>query len=222
MIHNNTKLPNGGLARSNSHRSLGGFTIVELMIATTVFSVILLLCATALVQIGRIYYKGVLSGKTQNTARSIMDEIASSIKYSGGNIPTPISNVLCVGNLRYSFNVDYRLTDTVGDPGNWALIVDKPSSCLSGTPRVLTSGGDGPCNPPDCRELLSPGMRLSKFNITPPPDGSGSNLYGIDIGVVSGEDELLNGAHTGCGAALNAGGQFCAASELTTYVQKRL
>jgi len=212
MIRNNTKLPNAGLARTNSRRNSGGFTIIELMIATTVFSVILLLCATALVQIGRVYYKGVLSGKTQNTARSIMDEIASNIKYSGGEIPTLGPNVLCVGNLRYSFWIDQQLNDT-----NHALIADRPAVCKTDTPFPPADT----CDPTlSCRELLSPRMRLSKFNIIPPP--AGSTLYGIDIGIVSGETDLLDPTHKRCNVALNAGGQFCAVSELTTYVQKRL
>jgi prepilin-type N-terminal cleavage/methylation domain-containing protein len=43
--------------RRTSNRS--GFTIIELMIATAVFSVVLLLCATALVTIGNMYRRGI-------------------------------------------------------------------------------------------------------------------------------------------------------------------
>ena len=48
-----------------------GFTVLELMIATTVFSVMLLLTTTGMIQIGKVYYKGLVTAKTQDTVRSI-------------------------------------------------------------------------------------------------------------------------------------------------------
>jgi len=204
------------MTQNNSSKSnTGGFTIIELMIATTVFSVILLIATMALIQIGRVYYKGVLSAKTQNTTRAITDEIGSSIKFSGGNVNIQKnlnSGVLCIGNSRYTFNTDQKLEDS----GNFVLIADKPSPCNTSAGFII---GDA-CSPPGCRELLTPGMRLSKFEVVQDP--TSSNMYRIIIGVISGETDLLTVDHLGCGASLQTGGQFCAASELTTFVQKRI
>ncbi len=52
-----------------------GFTIIELLIATTIFSVVLLLAASGLLYIGRLYYKGLTSSATQEAARNIMQEL---------------------------------------------------------------------------------------------------------------------------------------------------
>lgn len=60
-------------------KNTAGFTIVELMIATVVFSVILILITTGIIQIGKAYYKGIIGSRTQETARKITDEVGRSI-----------------------------------------------------------------------------------------------------------------------------------------------
>jgi hypothetical protein len=67
------------------------------------------------------------------------------------------------------------------------------------------------------RELLPVNMRLARLSLT----YRGSNLYDLTIRVVSGENDLLDAAHDNCSGS-KAGTQFCAVSELTTVVQKRL
>ena len=58
-----------------------GFTIVELMIATVIFSMVLLVCSYAIIHAGRMYYKGMIMSKTQDTARKIIDSASDAIKY---------------------------------------------------------------------------------------------------------------------------------------------
>ena len=66
------------MAKSTLDQS--GFTLLELMIATTIFSVILLLCTVGLIQIGKTYYKGSAIVRTQNVARDITDNITQAIQ----------------------------------------------------------------------------------------------------------------------------------------------
>jgi prepilin-type N-terminal cleavage/methylation domain-containing protein len=61
-----------------------GFTIVELMIALTVLSLILLLGTTILVQIGKLYTKGVNAATLQNSTRTVAGDIGSTLQFSGG------------------------------------------------------------------------------------------------------------------------------------------
>jgi prepilin-type N-terminal cleavage/methylation domain-containing protein len=199
-----------------------GFTIIELLIATAVFSVILLVCAFALLQIGRTYYKGVTSTKVQETARSIMDDISRGIQFSGDPIAPTSSNppqtyMFCVGSQRYSVKTNQQVIDTSPDSarhqGYHALVIDTVAGCNSGSGSqnldAQTVSG---------RELVSPNMRLAKLTVT---DVGANNLYQINIRVVYGDDEVLDDTFTNCRSE-RAGTQFCAVSELTTTVQKRL
>ncbi len=125
------------------------------MFSTVVFSGVLLLCLSALVQIGRMYYKGVTTSQTQQTARSLLDELSQSMQFTGANIrgprsltgtaspvgpviaagSTPTSGAVgffCLGHTRYTFALD-RQQAAVNDPANkkikHALWADEPGIC---------------------------------------------------------------------------------------------
>src|SRR5665213_3568651 len=103
-------------ARSRYRRkSETGFTIVELMIAMTVLSVLLLLASVTLIQIGRLYSKGSNEAETQNTARNIINQVASEIQF-GGSAPLPSSptaGAYCVGSQRYTYQLGQQLAGSV-------------------------------------------------------------------------------------------------------------
>lgn len=110
-----------------------GFTIVELMIATMVFSVILLSAATALIQMGKLYYKGVVTNRMQETTRSIVDQVGQQLQFSKDNfVPSTggsshqyiVTNgidgagkmtysALCIGDTRYSFRINTQVNSGV-------------------------------------------------------------------------------------------------------------
>lgn len=200
------------------HMNQKGFTIVELMIATVVFSSILLLCAFGLLNIGRTYYKGVTSARTQEAARSIIDDIAQSIQFGPGPVYTTgteaavgTTGYYCAGGKRYSYKRDWQLT------GNrHVLVVDVPATCNGGVgPQNLD--GASPSIVGGSKELVPRGMRLAHFKVEP----AGTDLYKITVHVISGDDDLLNPSREGCSSA-RAGTQYCATSELITTVQKRV
>ena len=213
-----------------------GFTIIELMFATVVFSVVLLICSFALLQIGRTYYKGVTASKTQENSRSVIDEISRGIQFSGSSIAPTIggSSVFCIGDQRYSYKLNQQVEDNSPfstHQGYHALVVDSFPGCNSGTPSQ-----DLNSNSISGRELLGQHMRLNKLSVTQVTDQT--NLYNISIRVVYGDDDLLcSPSANDCSSSttstnlentditcksIRAGTQFCAVSELNTVVQKRL
>lgn len=206
-------------------RNTAGFTIIELMIASAIFSVVLILCVTALLQIGRMYYKGVTSSRTQEAARTILDEISQAIQFSSGQVTTPsIGNPyrFCIDNKRYSVYTGKKLVDGVpdADQAKHVLVSDDAPGCpvtaqnLNNAAVILTPGS---------RELLPAGMRISKLTIG---EDSLTGLYTITVRVVSGDGDLLtnpaDAPDASCAVSTRSGGQFCAMSELTTTVKKRL
>lgn len=196
-----------------------GFTIIELLIASTVFSVVLLLCTTGMLQIGKVYYKGIVSTQAQEASRSIIEEISRTIQFSGGQITRvyPVtetgknSDYFCVGDKSYSFLIDKQLSAAAtlkADQSRHVLVSD---TCGNGGQSL------GETLPSGAKEFMAPNMRLAWLDL----QNLGNNLYNINIRVVYGDTDVLNDTRDGCSSE-KSGSQFCAASELSTSVQKRV
>ena len=205
---------------SNRCSRENGFTIIELMVATVVFSVILLLVTYGILQIGRSYSKGVTESKTQNVARAIMDSITQDIQfYKSGTVIGAASGstyVICVGNNRYTAFLGQELTDTLP---NHALLYDANlvGGCSTAVPATL------PLPPGSTSvELLSPHMRVSAIDVAQVLPLN-LQLYTVHVRVAYGEDSVLDNP-TGLNASCQGGSvnQFCAVSDLKTTIQKRV
>ncbi len=197
-----------------------GFTVVELMIATATFGLVLLVVATAILQLSRVYYKGVTETKVQTTTRTFVDSIAQAIQFSGAPVTnTPAATAgsttwtFCVGNQQYAYKLGQQLVDS--SPGTnqstQVLRVRDVPGCTSSSPVPATPG----------RELLAPGMRLSELEVR----ALGGPYYKVSARVVFGDDDLLTNAtatNAQCNNTLRAGTQFCAVSDITAGVTKRV
>ena len=202
-----------------------GFTIMELMIATLVFSVVLLLVTAGILQIARVYIKGVTESNTQNTARSIMDTISQAIQFSGGDVTetaaSPVAGTdyaFCIGNQQFSYRLGWQAENGHNPTTNqtWhALVQTSASGCSSSSAAQNLSNQSV-----NGRDLIGPHMRLSKLVV----DNIDSNLYKVQVKVVYGDNDLLNNptaGNTSC-RGVQAGTQFCSVSELSTIVVKRV
>lgn len=225
---------------SRNPNSQSGFTIIELMIATTVFSVALLLSSVIIIQISRMYIKGVIASKTQTTARNVIDDISRSIQFSGSSInlvPSDPSQgnpsyFSCLGNTRYTILPNTQVDDSVPEgtlptvPNKhkarhalWKDTVPNGSDCKnSALPNLLNA------NPSATSlligvELLEKGMRIGDISITP-----NAGTYFVKVTVVYGDDDLLvdpSNPSAGCKGGFT-GSQWCAVSSLSTQVFKRV
>lgn len=196
-----------------------GFTILELLIATVIFSLVLVLCATAIIQVGRIFYKGVTVNKVQDIARVVADDVAQAIQFGGsadaanfyqegssGNLKWR-----CIGAVRYIFNSNQIIGENGVKHGLWK---DRPANCSDSISSgmlnqdVPTAGG---------KELLGKNMRISELEIS---EGS---VWRINLTVAYGPSDLFvdQGTFKQC-LNRDRGGQFCAVSTITTNAIKRL
>jgi prepilin-type N-terminal cleavage/methylation domain-containing protein len=196
-----------------------GFTILELMVATSVFAVVLIVLSVGVISFTNDYYKGVTQTKTQTTARAIVNDIAQGIQF-GQNIDystTPDDNNLnyvCVDNTLYTYKLN---TEVIANPdgphqAKDALMKDiNAGNCQGGGTLALDHG----------RELLADHMRLSALSVVSLARGT----YTIHVRVVYGDDDLLTTSRDSeedTEACLSgSGSQFCATSDLTTTVQSR-
>lgn len=216
-------------------RKQAGFTILELMIATMVFSVILLLVTYGIIQIGNRYYKSVLQAQTQTATRNAVDEIARNIQFSSGSVVPNDTGVFikgyCINGIQYTAYLHRMQGGSLAkhtllarpDPGNNCQV--PASNSHDFTDNTVTAN----------RDLLGNRMRVVKFAVEPVPGQTG--VFKITLRVASGDDDLLcspsandcndsgTSTHldnTDLVCKLQKGSAYCAVSELTTYVTSRL
>jgi prepilin-type N-terminal cleavage/methylation domain-containing protein len=191
-----------------------GFTIVEFLISITVFSITLLIAASAIVYIGRLYYKGGIMTRTQESSQQLIEDVAQAVQFGdaagAGSLvqffDTGTLRVYCIGSTRYTYRLGVPLT--TGNIGVWKDI--NPN--IGGT-CVAATGSE-----PSGKELLSNNMRISRFDIT-----SSNNAHRIDVRVSFGAtDDLFTDATFESCVSVATGGQFCAVSRNSTTVVNRL
>jgi len=205
-----------------------GFTIIELMVATTVFSVILLVVSSGIIQIGRQYFKGITNTRTQETTRAIIDEVSRSAQFAGNDFSQATApdgkQIMCLGNTRYIFNINSQIKDA----NKHALWMEpKTGSCIVNPPVAYDFTADKPS--PDGKELLGENMRLLQLTVTPLSSGT----YAIKATVAYGDNDLLNLYEKNgvtrtatpidqglCRAGIS-GSSFCSVSGLEIIVDKR-
>ncbi|MDB5170235.1 MAG: hypothetical protein JWN82_631 [Candidatus Saccharibacteria bacterium] len=219
-----------------------GFTIIELMIATVVFSIVLLTISAAIIQIGRLYYKGITSAQTQEVTRSVIAGITDSIQFNSGqnigavnpNADDASSKAICINTQHYSYKLGVQRKDK-----QHALVLHKVDSGCSATPAQDLRPNSA--TPIEGDELLGENMRLSKLSVD---YDAASDMYRVTVGVVYGDNDLLctpdipgscedttelrnddqilpNAGTLRC-KNIRSGTQFCAVSELSTMVERRL
>jgi len=190
-----------------------GFTIIELLIATTVLSVILLLVTTMMIGMGNLFYKGINQSRVQDGVRGTLDEITQQLQLSdvhpaqGTDSANSDEQVYCLGNTRYSFVYDvqigsryngrnyhhilWRDTKPGCDPTKGVkLTIDDPDRV-----GARNAGTDG-------AELIAPNSRLASFCVgtaTTDKNSCSQTLtspFTVSVGMAYGDDSTLCDAGT--------------------------
>lgn len=204
-----------------------GFTILELLIATIVFTVILLIASAAMVGLSRQFYKGLNKSKTQEAARMISEEIAKNIQYSklpplpilpvdnpsatpAVAIPPGVVQAWCISNTRYAY-VEGRQLGTGGGTNVPAVLLRADGCAAPDTPWDRDTHET---------ELIGEGMRLANLEIT---SDAQQKVYQIRVKVATGSDDQFTDPFGPNAACRNQSGQqFCAVSEFTLIVVRNM
>lgn len=212
-----------------------GFTIVELLIASAVFSVVLIGALAGFLQIGRVFHKGTSTAATNETAKQILNDISDSVQTAAS-----VSGVqegggykyYCIGNIRYTYYVG-RAVDTSGTDSfitnnKYGLIKDflpGSSTCVPPCPQPPGVCADGHTRWVSPVELLGDNMRLQELKIQPNPTIS-PDYYTISVVVAYGDDDLLeletpsNPGSMRCRGTSSQGEQFCAVARFSTSLKR--
>ncbi len=208
-----------------------GFTIVELMIATVVFSTVMLVITVGVIQFSRIYYTSINRSRTQNVARTIVSQLSQAVQFTGVVItPSTIDSgtgldYFCAGGKIYTFRTGTQYTGDTASAGAPGLyVMPRPSGC---SPLISAEYDDA-----RGQQLLGKGMCISRLSLTSAA-AAGSQMYNISLTLVYADYDLLAGtaSATSCAPASSGatvacksgeGSQYCAVSPLNATVQRRL
>ena len=206
------------------HKRQPGFTIVELLIATAVFAVVITIGMYGFIQISRFYTKSLTIIRTQDTTRNLITDVSNQLQLTSGQYSTSTINgksITCVGNKAYVYQLN-----VVEQGGGEAIASYDISSnaCptdFSGKQAIY---------------LLRPGVRVLQFKINPYPTASGP-LFNVTIGLLYAPKDNTTGPGTDlvqvdtsnpndytkwrCTATVR-GSEYCSLSTMNTSVYKRV
>lgn len=212
-----------------------GFTIVELLISTAVFAVVLLLAQTSFVHIGHLFYKGISITQTQNVMDHIFQDINGTFQTAanvGGSQDSASGgyDYYCVGGTRYTYRINHEVVSTGtadhSPTGNFGILKDTlPGSTACATPcsdtgSVTCPAGTVKFNNPI--EMLGDKMRVEQFDMS--QSTSTSNLYAVSIVIAYGNDDTLTYSNPSDYSTVSCQGDaqnnFCAVSRINTAIYK--
>lgn len=201
-----------------------GYTIIELLIASLVFTTILLLCLEGITRLGKLYVKNISTSRTNQFIKSLSDEVTNQIKF-GASKPEIISTNtdnsyrFCISNKAYKIVFNTRNDSVLRKVSNGCSSIEFSDSNFF----VTNSENLGP-----------PGMRVLDFSINQPDPGN--SLWFMNIKVALGDNDLLIDSD---GNELNdttpyekykearcrsgiSGGEFCSVLGISSSAMRRL
>lgn len=200
-----------------NHASKTGFTLIELMLAMTFISFLLVAIAMTTIQISNIYNKGITLREVNQAGRSVSDElqrsIASSVPFdvdpdavSPRYIVRDGGGRLCLGQYSYAWNYGDSLAGVSGAPGivnkydnnapvHFAKVSDPNASLCADATSSITRA--------DATEMLFSGDRdlvLHTFTITSHATDAvtGQALYAVSMVIGTNDAAQITASGTSC------------------------
>jgi prepilin-type N-terminal cleavage/methylation domain-containing protein len=194
------------------YRNRKGFTIVELMIAISVFATAMTLVLAGVIFISRQYQQTSNRVALEEASRNIHQQIIQSIQFSGTNILSEVTvgpySAVCVGNYMYIFgaNEPVNAQATYNSQADGLFIKENPGvSCDSAL-----------VNTTNARNLLPSGAKVTLFSVS--PTGNISTVF------AKSPSDLLNYPGSGivtCNTTIT-GKEFCATVKFDSAAARRV
>ena len=229
-----------------NHASNRGFTLIELMLAMTFISILLVAIAMTTIQIGNIYNKGTTLREVNQAGRAISSEFQRSIASSQAFDVTPRNDDspetinskyivrdgggrLCLGQYSYAWNYGSALAGGSGaplvfnryednNPVHLVKVADASASlCREATSRIKAA---------DATEMLASGDRLlalHEFDITQSARDplTGQAIYAISMIIGTNDSQQLTSNRASCRPpSEGVGGEdYCAVNRFDLIVR---
>lgn len=201
-----------------------GFTLIELMLAMTFISILLLAIAMTIIQIGTIYNKGIVVKEINQAARAIGDDLRRTTAASEAfNIATDFVSTsgggrLCLGTYSYVWNTvkalennDVNITTFAKANQQPIHLVKVPDSAKlycsrsPSTPGTLVYKQIREADTSTARELIPAGdhaLGVTNLSLVPAAavsDAStGESIYTLNYTLGAGSIEAMNADQSAC------------------------
>lgn len=210
---------------------------MELMIALSILSTILIMSTVILMQIGKWYSKGVNAANLQNTSRNLSGDVSAALQFgsgaprSGGPINIGGETILarCISNVRYTYVLNRALGDDQGVLTKhvlWRDTLQNSTGCtplnITGDTVVASSALDTSDPDPMANgfEMASKHMRLISFDIA--GSAAGDDTYIITTRMGFGDSDVFNDPANPTSCLGGPSSPYCSLSSFSTTVKRRI
>lgn len=195
-----------------------GFTIVETMIAISVFTVLALLTTLVVIQIGRSYQLAATKTQLLDASRQVHATFTQTVQY-GADVSSSVGtasgfNVWCAGTTRFAWKVSdsshYYTYTSAGGGSLYSDTVAGPNACSSAFA------------PNSAKRLLPPQSFVTEF--VPQQVTGNPNLYSLSTRFGVGTPDMFSGNDVVNGSCLSGlvGVEFCAVVQYDSSALKRI
>lgn len=180
-----------------------GFTLIELMLAMTFFSFILLFVTTGFIIVNRAYNKGLTVKLVQDEGRGLIEELTREIRTAGDSgVNVGTSDCISVNGTMYYLNKPINT-----DPPYRLYKLQTGITCDTYDP-VQTDGED----------VLEERVGVQYIEAS---DISGTGVYSIKIVLSTMEEDLIVTTGQDAECTTGSGSQYCDIVTMTTVVSTR-
>ena len=199
-----------------------GFTIIELMIATAVFSLILVVITFSVIKFTNSYYKSSYQSATQSSTRNIVEAVTSAVQFGKSTISAGNSaDAAAAGSNQFfcagGYVFVYKKFDMYqkGDVGMYSQPMGSTDCATSAT---LSSA--------DRVQYMGERMRITYLSFL--PNGGGAQIsvklaYGDDLSpslFTDGGEGVGRGKNVQCRPEM--GNEYCAVSSMSATATSRV
>jgi len=235
---------NHGAKQTGNRRA--GFTLIELMLAMTFISLLLIAIAMAVIQMTGTYNRGLALKEVNQTTRSVSETLRETaaqsdlVRVSSDYIATTAggNGRLCLGTYSYIWNTVRAFRgDLNADPIKFEgdasrklqlVRVPDPSKIYCSQPTgTLVYKDIRAADIPSVQELVDPGehmLALSKFTLGASPvidEATGEGLYTIDYTITAGDPVTMNADQSACLEPSTAGANvnYCVVQQFSIVLR---
>ena len=187
-----------------------GFTVIELMIATLIFSVILVAITAGVMNFTKAYYRSTFDSMTQNSVRNITEAVTKAVQFGKAPIVIPAapgSNYFCAGGYMFVYTTNKSEMYTSGSTTTGFYM--KPNLDAGCTYTPIAAGEK-------VTQFLTDRMSVQyvKFEQT----SQGAN---ITVKIAYGDPTWLTTLGQNAQCTPGNGSQFCSVSAMTASATQR-
>lgn len=202
-----------------------GFTITEMMLAMAFLTFMLIFLMTAVVQVMRLYNKGLAIRQINQAGRQFSDDFTRTARYGSTAVYNAGLKRICVNGVTYAWNLDDPTTPAaITDPNRnkYATAQSEPISMV----RVADGGGvlcgGGDINKAAATEVISTDVNVKSVAFATREVGKIVDLSVVfSTGGANAPVTLATGPPPTFRCATGSDGAFCAFGEFNATVYTR-